>query len=246
MPEYTIQDAETGRELVVEGATPPTPEDMAFLFAEAYRREGITTPPIDLAPPPETPFPLEERVAEDVAAIPPEAPRQLVDPEDELGILGTFTGGASRGFSRLGSTFTDIIPAIAGSAVGNEEYALEQLAEAEEKRRLSELENPTQFESYKEVEGVGDFSRFVSQVVGEQIGNIGLVVGSGLAATAAAATAPVSVPAGIALIGGTALGSYALNAPEVFENIYQETGETAPGVALLFGAGAAALDSGLP
>ena len=239
MPEYTIQDAETGRELVVEGATPPTPEDMAFLFAEAYRREGGTPRPSDLVVPPDILPPVEEVVPEAL----PEAVSQPVDPEDELGMLGTFTGGASRGFSRLGSTFTDIIPAIAGSAVGNEEYALEQLAQAEEKRRLSELEHPTQFESYKEVEGVGDFSRFVSQVVGEQIGNIGLVVGTGLAAVA---TAPVSVPAGTALLAGTAFGSYALNAPEVFENIYQETGETAPGVALLFGAGAAALDSVLP
>ena len=244
MPEYTIQDAETGRELVVEGAVPPTPEDMEELFAESYRREGITPTPSDLVAPPPILPPVEEVVPEAVAEIPLE--EDPIDPEEELGILGTFTGGASRGFDRLGSTFTDIIPAIAGSAVGNEEYALEQLAEAEEKRRVSELENPTQFESYKEVEGVGDFSRFVSQVVGEQIGNIGLVVGSGLAAMGAAAAAPITIPAGGALIGGTALGSYALNAPEVFENIYQETGETAPGVALLFGAGAAALDSVLP
>ena len=234
MPEYTIQDAETGRELIVEGAIPPTPADMEELFAAEYQREeGALAPPVEeVIPEPLIEYPTEV-----------EAPEAPIDPEDELGMLGTFTGGASRGFGRLGSTFTDIIPAIAGSAIGNEEYALAQLAEAEEKRRVSELENPTQFESYKEVEGVGDFSRFVSQVVGEQIGNIGLVVGTGLAAVA---TAPVSVPAGAALLGGTALGSYALNAPEVFENIYQETGETAPGVALLFGAGAAALDSVLP
>ena len=127
----TIQDAETGRELVVEGATPPTPEDMAFLFAEAYRREGGTPRPSDLVVPPDILPPVEEVVPEAL----PEAVSQPVDPEDELGMLGTFTGATSRGFSRLGSTFTDIIPAIAGSAVGNEEYALEQLAQAEEKRR---------------------------------------------------------------------------------------------------------------
>ena len=145
MPEYTIQDAETGRELVVEGAVPPTPEDMEELFAESYRREGITPTPSDLVAPPPILPPVEEVVPEAVAEIPLE--EDPIDPEEELGILGTFTGGASRGFDRLGSTFTDIIPAIAGSAVGNEEYALEQLAEAEEKRRVSELENPTQFES---------------------------------------------------------------------------------------------------
>jgi hypothetical protein len=45
---------------------------------------------------------------------------------------------------------------------------------------------------------------------------------------------------------GAAFGSYALNAPEIFQNIYEETGETAPGTALLFGSAAAALDSILP
>mgnify|MGYP003134059619 CR=1 FL=1 len=127
MPEYTIQDDATGRELRVRGPKPPTPEDMATIFAETYKREGFTPPPFEPRQP-VVPPPIEEGVSEEL----PEAVSPPVDPEEELGMLGTFTGGASRGFSRLGSTFTDIIPAIAGSAVGNEEYALEQLAEAEE------------------------------------------------------------------------------------------------------------------
>ncbi|MGY8867361.1 MAG: hypothetical protein ACKVJK_17320, partial [Methylophagaceae bacterium] len=45
---------------------------------------------------------------------------------------------------------------------------------------------------------------------------------------------------------GVYMGSYALNAPEVFKNIYEETGELATGTAVLFGAAAAALDSVLP
>lgn len=45
---------------------------------------------------------------------------------------------------------------------------------------------------------------------------------------------------------GVFLGSYAQNAPEVFENIYQETGSMAPGGALLFGGLSAMLDSYLP
>lgn len=45
---------------------------------------------------------------------------------------------------------------------------------------------------------------------------------------------------------GVFLGSYAQNAPEVFQNIYDKTGELAPGASMLFGAGSAALDSVLP
>ena len=45
---------------------------------------------------------------------------------------------------------------------------------------------------------------------------------------------------------GIFLGSYAQNAPEVFQNVYEKTGELAPGASLLFGAGSAALDSVLP
>ena len=45
---------------------------------------------------------------------------------------------------------------------------------------------------------------------------------------------------------GIYLGSYAQNAPEVFENIYTQTGKLEPGVAMLWSAGSAALDSVLP
>jgi len=45
---------------------------------------------------------------------------------------------------------------------------------------------------------------------------------------------------------GVFLGSYAQNAPEIFQNIYEKTGQLDVGVSLLFGAGSAALDSILP
>ena len=161
----------------------------------------------------------------------------------ELGLMDTFGGGVSRGLSRLGSTFTDIIPAMAGSAIGADEYAQEQFAEAAEKQRISELLNPTQFASYKDVEGIGDFTRFVGETIGEQVGNLGLITAT---AVTGGAFAPVAVGARAGQLAGAGFGSYALNAPEIFENIYRETGETAPGTALIFGAGAAALDSILP
>ena len=45
---------------------------------------------------------------------------------------------------------------------------------------------------------------------------------------------------------GFFLGSYAQNAPEVFQNVYEKTGELAPGASMLFGTVSAALDSILP
>ena len=45
---------------------------------------------------------------------------------------------------------------------------------------------------------------------------------------------------------GTYLGSYAMNAPEIFQNIYEKTGEMAPGASALYGVLSAALDSVLP
>lgn len=162
----------------------------------------------------------------------------------ELGLVDTFTGGVSRGLGRLGSTFTDIIPAMTASVVGADEYAQEQFAEAEEKQALSQRLNPTQFESFKEVEGIGDFTRFAAETIGEQFGNLGLTVGTAL--TGGALAPVVGAAKATGQLAGAAFGSYALNAPEVFENVYRETGETAPGTALLFGAAAASLDSILP
>ena len=56
----------------------------------------------------------------------------------------------------------------------------------------------------------------------------------------------IAKTAGTAQNVGIFLGSYAQNAPEVFQNIYEETGKLEVGTSLLFGAGSAALDSVLP
>tara|TARA_R110002051_G_scaffold120780_2_gene193962 strand:+ start:2747 stop:8239 length:5493 start_codon:yes stop_codon:yes gene_type:complete len=234
----------------------------------------------------------------------------------DYGIGETFTRGVSRGVSRLGSTFGDVLPAMGASALGFDEYAEAQLAEAAEKERRLAITNPAQFQSYKDVEGIGDAIKFGLETVGEQVPNLATAIvpgigGGSLAARGAAAAAtkaataatkkaaegaakkaaatlakprakPLSpgavkaveaaVPQASARIystktaretaaaaakagakaapkgqlAGAFLGSYALNAPEVFRNIYEETGETAPAVAALFSSVSAALDSILP
>ena len=163
-------------------------------------------------------------------------------PKPEVGIGETFSRAVERGTGRLGSTFTDVIPALVGSAVGAEDYAQRQLQEAAEKQAA--LPAP-QFQSFKEVEGVGDFTKFVAETIGEQIPNLGVTLATALTG-GAAAPALVGATRAAGQLAGAGLGSYALNAPEIFENIYRETGEMAPGTSLLFGSAAAALDSVLP
>ncbi len=167
---------------------------------------------------------------------------QIPPPEPEVGIGEAFGRGFERGKGRLGSTVTDVIPALVGSAVGAEDYTQRQLQEAAEKQAA--LPAPV-FESFKDVEGIGDFTKFVAETIGEQIPNLGVTLATALTG-GAAAPALVGATRAAGQLAGAGLGSYALNAPEIFQNIYQETGETAPGTALLFGSAAAALDSVLP
>lgn len=163
------------------------------------------------------------------------------------GILETFGRGVKRGMGELGSTITDIIPAMAGSALGFDEYAKEQLAEAAQKRREREMTAPPVFQSYKDVEGLGDAAKFAAETIGEQVPNIASSLIPGVGAGALATRAGLGMAGKAAAVNaGTFLGAYAQNAPEVFQNIYQETGQLAPGASALFGAGAAALDSILP
>ena len=163
------------------------------------------------------------------------------------GVLGTFGRGVKRGAGQLASTFTDIIPAMAGSALGYDDYAKEQLAEAEAKSAAREAESPTMFRSYKEVEGIGDFPRFVAETVGEQVPNIATALIPGVGAGALATRAGIGAAGKAAAVGaGAYLGSYAQNAPEIFQNIYENTGQLEPGASVIWGAGSAALDSVLP
>jgi len=70
----------------------------------------------------------------------------------------------------------------------------------------------------------------------------------GLIGTAAQETVRAAAQSGgrKGMYGGVYLGSLAQNAPEVFENIYQETGKMEPGIAALAGGISAVLDSALP
>ena len=203
-------------------------------------------------------------------------------PKSEL----TYGEQASRAFTRgtkqLGSTFGDIIPAMAGKALGFDEFAERQMGEAKATQEEINKYYAPQYGKLSDVKGITDAPGFVLETIVEQIPNIltSLIPGVGLQAVAARTAAngiaknlavqaaerglageaastfvaqgvqqalpQIAKTAGTAQNVGVFLGSYAQNAPEVFQNIYEETGKLEVGTSLLFGAGSAALDSVLP
>jgi len=158
-----------------------------------------------------------------------------------------------RGKRRLGSTFGDLIPAIGGSVLGFDEYAEKQLDEAEQSEAYIQRNLAPKYPSFKDVDGVGSALEFAGETVFEQFPNLASMlitggIGSGAARVGAAKLGAKALAKRQAKgqAGGVYLGSYALNSPEIFQNIYEETGKLTQGAALVFGAAAAGLDSVLP
>jgi hypothetical protein len=188
----------------------------------------------------------------------------------DYGVIGSFTRGVSRGAKRLGAEFGDVIPAMVGSALGADEYAQRQMGEYAQTQEEIERLNPAQFQSRKDVKGPLSGLKYGLETIGEQVpnigsalipGGVGRVIGGAAAKRAALAGVEEYAAQEAALMGaaetiaakkalgqnvGVYLGSYAMNAPEIFGNIYQATGQFEPGAALLAGSVSAALDSVLP
>ena len=100
----------------------------------------------------------------------------------ELGLGELIKGGFKRSASRLGSTVTDLIPAMLGTAVGEYGYAREQLKEAEEKRAAAEEESPTGFRSFRDIRGPGDLLSFIAETGGEVTPDLAsTLIGGGIA-----------------------------------------------------------------
>lgn len=209
----------------------------------------------------------EEEVIRRVSQLPQpkSALEELRAIKPEYGVLEAAGRGFKRGAAQLGSAFGDVIPALGASALGFDEYAKRQMEEARETQEEIAAYNPPQFGSYKEVTGPMSALTYGAETVGElapQIatslipGGIGGTVGRRVALGAAERALGTEAAEQIALegakgavrgqIGGVYLGSYAQNAPEVFQNIYEETGKLEPGASLLAGAVNAGLDAVLP
>lgn len=188
----------------------------------------------------------------------------------------------TRGTKQLGSALGDIVPAMAASALGADEYAAKQMEEARRTQLEIEAKYAPQYKEIADVKGIGDVPGFALETFLENVPNIltALIPGIGAEAVIARTTASgllkqaaiegakkgltgetleafainrleaaapqIAAKGATAQNAGIFLGSYAQNAPEVFQNIYESTGKMDTGAALLWGSASAALDSVLP
>jgi hypothetical protein len=196
-------------------------------------------------------------------------------PKPEVGIGTLLKRGFMRGVGETGIALGDVLPAMGASALGFNDYAKQQMGEAAATRAEYEQKYPTQFKSYKEIESPYEALQYGAETLGElgptaltaMIPGIGAetLVGraaargamgaameagplsrAGLAAAEATAKGAGQVAGRRAMYGGVYLGSFAQNAPEVFESIYQETGKMEPGIAALAGGLSSVLDTIVP
>jgi hypothetical protein len=196
-------------------------------------------------------------------------------PKPEVGIGTLLKRGFMRGMGETGIALGDILPAMGASALGFEDYAKKQMGEAAASRAELEQKYPTQFKSYTEIGSPYEALQYGAETLGElgptaltaMIPGVGAETLAGRAAARGAMSAameagPLSmagraaaetaakeaaqVAGKRAMYGGVYLGSFAQNAPEVFENIYQETDKMEPGIAALAGGIASVLDAFTP
>jgi hypothetical protein len=192
-------------------------------------------------------------------------------PKPDIGLSEIAKRGFMRNLGETGIALGDTLPAMGASALGFNDYAKRQVEEAAQSRAELEEKYPTRFKSYTEVGGPREALEFVAETGGELLPSVGtaLIPGVGFGALGARAGASAatklaaerglgkyateelikqgSLSAGRkGMYGGVYMGSFAQNAPEVFEGIYQETGKFESGIAALAGGISAVLDSALP
>jgi hypothetical protein len=168
-----------------------------------------------------------------------------------------------RGGKQVSTAFGDIIPAIGASALGFDDYAKRQMEEAAATQEEIQNRFAPEVQSYKEVTGPMSALKYGVETIGEQIpnlatalvpGGVGAMLGR-RAAIGAAEAAGLGTKEAAELLAsrqalgqnlGVYLGSYSQNAPEVFQNIYDTSGQLEPAAALLFSSISAGLDSAFP
>lgn len=196
-------------------------------------------------------------------------------PKPDVGIGTLLKRGFMRGLGETGIALGDVLPAMGASALGFDEYAQKQMGEAQASRAELERNYPTQFKSYTEIGSPYEALQYGAETLGElgptaltamipgagasALGSrlaargamgaaleAGPLSRAGLAAAETAAKKAGEVAGKRAMYGGVYLGSFAQNAPEVFESIYQETDKMEPGIAALAGGLSSVLDSIVP
>lgn len=190
-------------------------------------------------------------------------------PEASLGTI--FKRGFMRSMGETGIALADTLPAMVASNFSFDDYAKKQMEEAQTSREKLEREYPTRFKSYKDIASPFEAIQYGAETLGELVPTAGAAMIPGIggealgarvagrAALEAATTAGPPTRAALAgvtkaaeaggragMYGGVFMGSYAQNAPEIFEGIYRETGKFEPGLAALTGGLSAVLDSVTP
>jgi hypothetical protein len=185
------------------------------------------------------------------------------------------TKGFQRSAKQMGSALFDVLPAMGASALGFKDYAEGQMKEAAKTQEEIARDYPAQFKSYTEVDSPYKALQYGAETLGELgpsalgamiPGGIAGTVGRGIATRGALAAAEAAGPLSLAgreaaataakkvgeeagrraMYGGVYLGSYAQNTPEIFQNIYEETGKFEPLVSGLAGGLSSLLDSIVP
>ena len=192
-----------------------------------------------------------------------------------------FIPSIKRGAAQTGVLLGDILPAMAGKAVGADEYAAQQLQEAAKSQEEITKKYPAEVPSYTDIKGVGDALVYAKEAVGEALpslipslftGGAAAIAGRGAVAAAQAAAEKAvlaqaakglageelkqaATQAGIQAArqtalkyeaGGALAGSAAQNIPDVYQNIYEATGQQDLGTAIAFGSFNAVLDAVTP
>lgn len=199
---------------------------------------------------------------------------RILDPKD-LPTSELVKGGFKRGMTGLEGTALDLIPALAGSLFGNDDYAKQQLGEYNQ--RMADIQElyPTAYESFKDIGSIGQAFDYAAETLGETGPDmVAFLTGSGIGSfagrklakraladeikdyaakqgleTAAAEEAFSNRLMDKALVGswvGSGGVSAGLNIPETFNQIYQDTGELHPGIAASLGGAKAMLDTIVP
>ena len=198
----------------------------------------------------------------------------IEEPKPEFGLGEIAERSLKRGLEQTKIGYGDLLPALGASIFGRDDIAKRQMEEAAASQQALEETIPSLYKSYEDVKTLGDVPKYAVETLGESAfdvltslvpGGAGAVAGrigaqqaarqalagaarQGLGREAAvkAAQEAAEKSATRGLLTGTYLGSYAQTAPEVFQNIYQETGAFNPTVAALYGGLSAALDSIVP
>ena len=94
------------------------------------------------------------------------APKAPMFDARDLPASELFKGAFSRGIEGLKGTAFDLIPALAGSVTGHDQYAQEQMKEYQDRMAAAEAENPTAYNKLSDIKGIGDLPGFVAETAG--------------------------------------------------------------------------------